>query len=74
MVDGKSGRGHLYGPWISLEKAGKDPIEVLELAMNNVMPVLEVKPRRVGEPPSGAGRGQTIAEPLWDAMAGPVLT
>lgn len=30
------------------EKTGKDPIEVLEMAMKNVMPVLEVKPRRVG--------------------------
>lgn len=30
------------------EKTGKNPLEVLELAMKNVMPVLEVKPRRVG--------------------------
>ncbi len=30
------------------QKTGKDPIEVLETAMKNVMPVLEVKPRRVG--------------------------
>ncbi|HHT26324.1 MAG TPA: 30S ribosomal protein S7 [Firmicutes bacterium] len=29
-------------------KSGKDPIEILEVAMKNVMPVLEVKPRRVG--------------------------
>lgn len=29
-------------------KAGKDPTEVLELAMKNVMPIIEVKPRRVG--------------------------
>lgn len=29
-------------------KSGKDPIEVLEVAMKNVMPVIEVKPRRVG--------------------------
>ncbi len=30
------------------EKTGKDPIDVLEQAMKNVMPVLEVRPRRVG--------------------------
>jgi len=30
------------------EKTGKNPLDVLEQAMKNVMPVLEVKPRRVG--------------------------
>ncbi len=30
------------------EKTGKDPLEVFQLAMNNIMPVLEVKARRVG--------------------------
>lgn len=30
------------------EKTQKDPFEVLEQAVKNVMPVLEVKPRRVG--------------------------
>lgn len=30
------------------ERTGKDPIEVFEQAMQNVMPVLEVKARRVG--------------------------
>ena len=30
------------------EKTGKDPLEVFETAMKNVMPVLEVKARRVG--------------------------
>ncbi len=29
-------------------KAGKDPVDVMELAMKNVMPVLEVRSRRVG--------------------------
>ncbi|MGI6082601.1 MAG: 30S ribosomal protein S7 [Limnochordia bacterium] len=51
MVDGKRSlaEGIFYEALdIVREKAGKDPIEVLELAMNNVMPVLEVKPRRVG--------------------------
>jgi small subunit ribosomal protein S7 len=30
------------------EKSGKDPVKVLEQALHNVMPVLEVRPRRVG--------------------------
>ncbi|HBT16103.1 MAG TPA: 30S ribosomal protein S7, partial [Firmicutes bacterium] len=30
------------------EKTGKDALEVFQQAMKNVMPVLEVKPRRVG--------------------------
>ncbi|MCL2335916.1 MAG: 30S ribosomal protein S7 [Firmicutes bacterium] len=30
------------------EKTGKEPLEVFEQAMKNVMPVLEVKARRVG--------------------------
>ncbi|HHY44635.1 MAG TPA: 30S ribosomal protein S7 [Firmicutes bacterium] len=30
------------------EKTGKDPIEVLDTAIKNAMPVLEVRPRRVG--------------------------
>ena len=30
------------------EKTGKDPMEVLEEALKNIMPVVEVKPRRVG--------------------------
>jgi len=30
------------------EKSGKDAVEVFEEAMNNIMPVLEVKARRVG--------------------------
>ncbi len=30
------------------EKTGKDPVEVLDTAVKNVMPVLEVRPRRVG--------------------------
>ena len=29
-------------------KTGKDPMEVVEEALKNIMPVLEVKPRRVG--------------------------
>lgn len=30
------------------EKTGKDPVEVLDTAVKNAMPVLEVRPRRVG--------------------------
>lgn len=30
------------------EKTGKDPVEVLDTAIKNAMPVLEVRPRRVG--------------------------
>ena len=30
------------------EKEQKDPLEVFEAALNNVMPVLEVKARRIG--------------------------
>ncbi|HHV61744.1 MAG TPA: 30S ribosomal protein S7 [Firmicutes bacterium] len=30
------------------EKTGKDPLEIFDRALKNVMPVLEVKPRRVG--------------------------
>ncbi|HEY8531634.1 MAG TPA: 30S ribosomal protein S7 [Limnochorda sp.] len=30
------------------EKTGRDPLEVLEEALKNVQPVLEVRPRRVG--------------------------
>jgi len=30
------------------EKTGKDPIETFELAMKNVGPIMEVRPRRVG--------------------------
>ncbi len=30
------------------EKTGKDPLEVVDAAIKNTMPVLEVRPRRVG--------------------------
>ncbi|HHY46636.1 MAG TPA: 30S ribosomal protein S7 [Firmicutes bacterium] len=39
----------LYGALdIIREKTGKDPLEVFERAVKNVMPILEVRPRRVG--------------------------
>ncbi len=51
MLDGKKGTAEsiVYGALdIVKEKTGKDPLEVFEEAMKNVMPVLEVKARRVG--------------------------
>lgn len=51
MVDGKRGTSQkiLYGAFdIIAEKTGRPAIEVFEEALNNIMPVLEVKARRVG--------------------------
>ncbi len=51
MLDGKKGVAQkiVYDAFdIIKEKTGKDPVEVFEEAMNAVMPVLEVKARRVG--------------------------
>lgn len=51
MLDGKKGVAEsiFYNAMkIIAEKAGKDPLEVFQTAIKNVMPVLEVKPRRVG--------------------------
>ena len=51
MLDGKRGVAQkiVYDAFdIIKEKTGKDPIEVFEAALNNIMPVLEVKARRVG--------------------------
>ena len=51
MLDGKKGVAQkiVYGAFdIVREKAGKDPLETFEQALENIMPVLEVKSRRVG--------------------------
>ena len=51
MIDGKKGVAQkiVYDAFeIIGEKTGKAPLEVFTEAMNNVMPVLEVKARRVG--------------------------
>jgi len=51
MLDGKKGVAQkiCYDAFdIIKEKTGKNPLEVFEEAMNNIMPVLEVKARRVG--------------------------
>lgn len=51
MYDGKKGKAQriIYEAFdIARERTGKDPMEVFEQALKNVMPVLEVKARRVG--------------------------
>ena len=51
MYDGKKGVSQkiVYGAFdIVKEKTGKDPLEAFEQALENTMPVLEVKARRVG--------------------------
>jgi small subunit ribosomal protein S7 len=51
MLDGKRGvaQNIVYGAFdIIKEKTGNDPLETFEKALNNIMPVLEVKARRVG--------------------------
>ena len=51
MLDGKRGTAQkaCYGAFdIIREKTGREPLEVFQEAMNNVMPVLEVKARRIG--------------------------
>ena len=51
MLDGKKGVAEniVYGAFdIIKEKTGEDPMDVFNTAMKNVMPVLEVKARRVG--------------------------
>ena len=51
MLDGKKtvAQKIVYDAFnIIKEKSGRDPLEVFTEALNNVMPVLEVKARRVG--------------------------
>ncbi|MBF1051215.1 MAG: 30S ribosomal protein S7 [Peptostreptococcaceae bacterium] len=51
MLDGKKGTSQriVYGAFeLIKERTDKDPVEVFEQAMANIMPVLEVKARRVG--------------------------
>lgn len=51
MYDGKRGVAQkiVYGAFdIVNEKTGKEALEVFEQAMENIMPVLEVKARRIG--------------------------
>ena len=50
MLDGKKGVAQkiVYAFEIVADKSGKDAVEVFEEAMNNIMPQLEVKARRIG--------------------------
>ncbi|MCH4193237.1 MAG: 30S ribosomal protein S7 [Butyrivibrio sp.] len=51
MLDGKKGVAQkiVYGAFSQMEeKTGKPALEVFEGAMNNIMPALEVKARRIG--------------------------
>jgi small subunit ribosomal protein S7 len=51
MLDGKKGIAQkiVYGAFAQVEeKTGKPALEVFEGAMNNIMPALEVKARRIG--------------------------
>lgn len=51
MLDGKRGTAQriVYGALDAVKEAtGEDPLEVFYKALNNAMPVLEVKARRIG--------------------------
>ena len=51
MLDGKKGVAQkiVYGAFARIEeKTGKPALEVFETALNNIMPTLEVKARRIG--------------------------
>ena len=51
MLDGKKGVAQkiVYGAFDRIaEETGKDALEVFTEAMNNIMPVLEVKAKRIG--------------------------
>ena len=51
MIDGKRGTAQriLYSAFdIVSEKSGRNAVEVFDEALNNIMPVLEVRARRVG--------------------------
>ena len=51
MLDGKKGVAQkiVYGAFdIISEKTGEEPLDAFEKALENIMPVLEVKARRVG--------------------------
>jgi small subunit ribosomal protein S7 len=51
MLDGKKGTAQqiVYSAFDMIEKqTGEEPMEVFNKAMNNIMPVLEVKAKRIG--------------------------
>lgn len=51
MLDGKKGTAQaiVYNAFDKIkEQTGEEPLEVFEKALNNIMPVLEVKAKRIG--------------------------
>ena len=50
MLDGKKGTAQkiVYGAFDIKETTGEEALEVFYKAMNNIMPILEVKTRRIG--------------------------
>ena len=51
MLDGKKGTAQaiVYNAFDTIkEQTGEEPLEVFEKALNNIMPVLEVKAKRIG--------------------------
>ena len=59
MLDGKKGVAQkvVYGAFdIIKEKTGNEPLDVFTQAMENIMPVLETKTRRVGGAYGGSSR------------------
>lgn len=51
MLDGKKGLAQsiVYGAFDRIkDQTGEDPLEVFMKALNNIMPVLEIKARRIG--------------------------
>ena len=51
MLDGKKGiaQSIVYDAFAKMsEKLGQDPMEIFNQAINNIMPMVEVKARRVG--------------------------
>ena len=70
MLDGKRGTAQkaCYGAFdIIKDKTGREPLEVFEEAMNNIMPVLEVKARRVGGARSERTMQERLAGEILDA-------
>ena len=50
MKDGKKtvAQKLVYSALSEIEKGGKNPLNIFETAVNNVMPRMEVRPRRIG--------------------------
>ena len=75
MLDGKKSvaQNIVYDAFdIIKEKEGKNPLEVFEAALENVMPVLEVKARRVGGATYQVPKtmAEKLAGEIMDAVAG----